>query len=101
MKKVPIEVFCTSVDSKVRQDYFAVRRYLNVHELVAIGIKTGMFDDRTCYDFWCGVLCRCVEAAQPVLEHVRARPGRTATYRELENLYRDWKERDIRAGTNK
>jgi Domain of unknown function (DUF4760) len=101
MKKMPINDFCTSEDLEVRKHYFAVRKYLNVHELVAIGIKTGMFDGQTCYDFWCGVLCRCVEAAQPVLAHVRARPGRTATYSELESLYRDWKERDIRAGTNK
>jgi hypothetical protein len=66
-----------------------------------IGIKNGMFDKQTCYDFWCGVLCRCVEAAQPVLAHVRARPGHSATYSELESLYREWKERDIRAGTHK
>jgi hypothetical protein len=73
MKKMPINDFCTSTDLEVRKDYFAVRKYLNVHELVAIGIKNGMFDNQTCYDFWCGVLCRCVEAAQPVLKHVRAR----------------------------
>jgi uncharacterized membrane protein len=101
MKKVPISDFCTSEDFEVRKHYFAVRKYLNVHERVAIGIKNGMFNERTCYDFWCGVLCRCVEAAQPVLDHVRARPGRSATYSELENLYRIWRQRDIRAGTNK
>jgi hypothetical protein len=101
MKKMPINVFCTSSDLEVRKDYFAVRKYLNEHELVAIGIKNGMFDKQTCYDFWCGVLCRCVEAAQPVLAHVRARPGHSATYSELESLYREWKERDIRAGTHK
>jgi hypothetical protein len=101
MKKMPINDFCTSADLEIRKNYFAVRKYLNVHELVAIGIKNGMFDSQTCYDFWCGVLCRSVEAAQPVLAHVRARPGRSATYSELESLYRDWKERDIRAGTHK
>jgi hypothetical protein len=32
----------------VRKHYFAVRKYLNVHELMAVGIANGMFDDRTC-----------------------------------------------------
>jgi hypothetical protein len=39
MKKMPINDFCTSEDLEVRKHYFAVRKYLNVHELVAIGIK--------------------------------------------------------------
>jgi hypothetical protein len=39
IKKMPINDFCTSSDLEVRKYYFAVRKYLNVHELVAIGIK--------------------------------------------------------------
>src|SRR5438874_2167817 len=53
--------------------------------------RAGMFDYRTCYDFWSRILIRCVEAARPVLEHVRERPGHEATYIELERLYDKWK----------
>jgi Domain of unknown function (DUF4760) len=92
MKKMAINDFCTSKDEDVRKHYFAVRKYLNVHELIAVGIKNKMFDDRTCFDFWADVLIRCVEAARPVLDHVRARPAHKATYVELETLYLTWKE---------
>ena len=52
MRTIAIQDFCTSEKEDVRKHYFAVRKYLNVHELIAVGIKNGMFDDRTCYDFW-------------------------------------------------
>jgi hypothetical protein len=87
MGTMPIEKFCTPGN----KPYFAVRQYLNVHELVAVGIKNGMFDDRICYDFWSRILIRCVEAARPVLDHLRQRPGHEATYIELESLYVKWK----------
>jgi hypothetical protein len=91
MKTVDIDTFCTSKEENVRKLYFALRKYLNIHELIAVGIKNGMFDDRTCYDFWSGVLIRCVEAAHPVIQHVQARPGARAIYIELETLYARWK----------
>jgi hypothetical protein len=91
MKKMDIELFCTSDDEAIRKHYFAVRKYLNIHELIAVGIKNGMFHDRTCYDFWAGILFRGVEEARPVINHVRGRPGREETYSELERLYTRWK----------
>jgi len=91
MKSLPINEFCTSQNEEVRACYFAVRKYLNIHELIAVGIKNGMFHNRTCYDFWSGVLFRQVEVARPVLDHVHSRPGREATYIELERLYKSWK----------
>jgi hypothetical protein len=94
MRTMPIGDFCTSNSADVRKHYFAVRKYLNLHELIAVGIKNGMFDYRTCYDFWSGVLIRCVEDARPVLDNVRARPGHEATYVELEDLYAKWKARE-------
>jgi len=91
MGTMPIQDFCTSEKADVRKHHFAVRKYLNVHELIAVGIKDGMFDDRVCYDFWSRILIRCVEAARPVLDKIRDRPGHEATYIELESLYQKWK----------
>jgi Domain of unknown function (DUF4760) len=65
MGTMPIQDFCNSENADVRKHYFAVRKYLNVRELIAVGIKNGMFDGRTCYDFWSRILIRCVEAARP------------------------------------
>jgi len=91
MGTMPIQDFCDSKNASSRTHYFAVRKYLNLHELIAVGIKNKMFDDRTCYDFWSRVLIRCVEGARPVLDHLRERPGHEATYMELESLYVKWK----------
>jgi hypothetical protein len=91
MKTMNIQLFCTSDTEAIRKHYFAIRRYLNIHELIAVGIKNGMFHDRTCFDFWAGILFRGVEEARPVIDHVRGRPGREATYSELETLYTRWK----------
>jgi len=91
IRATKLDEFCGSKDKDIRKHYFAVRKYLNVHELVAVGIKDGMLDGKICHDFWSGVLIRCVEAARPVLDHVRRRPGGQLTYSELETLYGDWK----------
>ena len=51
LKSAPsVEEFCEAV--AYSNNYLAIRRYLNIHELIAVGIKNKMFDDRTCFDFW-------------------------------------------------
>jgi Domain of unknown function (DUF4760) len=42
-------------------DYYAMRDYLNLHELIAVGINNEVFDDVVCYDFWSGELKRAYE----------------------------------------
>jgi hypothetical protein len=37
MSAVGVSDFYGSKDKDVRRDYFAVRKYLNVHELIAVG----------------------------------------------------------------
>lgn len=94
MRTMDVTAFCTSEDEEIRQQYFAVRQYLNIHELVAVGIKNGMFDKNTCYDFWSGVLLRSVEEGRPVIDFIRARAGREQTYEEMLRLYQEWKARE-------
>jgi hypothetical protein len=91
MKTMDIELFCTSEVEDIRKHYVAVRRYLNIHELIAVGIKNGMFHDRTCYDFWASVLFGGAEEARPFIDHARARSGREVNYSQLDALYTRWK----------
>jgi Domain of unknown function (DUF4760) len=52
MAKAPsMQDFCTS--PATRPHYFAVRKYLNVHELIATGIKKRVLDEEVCYLYWC------------------------------------------------
>jgi len=97
MRSMDVTAFCTSEDEKIRKHYFAVRQYLNIHELVAVGIKTGMFDKNTCYDFWASVLLRSVEEGRPLIDFVRARAGRELTYDDMLKLYEEWKAREKKA----
>ena len=79
--------FYGSKDKDVRKHYFSVRKYLNVHELIAVGIKRKILNYEICFDYWCDVLLRGVDEARPLIDHVRTRPGHDATYDELLVLY--------------
>jgi hypothetical protein len=35
-------------------DYWAIRNYLNLHELLSVGVLKKVFDKEVCYDFWSG-----------------------------------------------
>src|SRR5664280_2734479 len=39
-------------------EYWDIRSYLNLHELMGVGINQRVFDDNVCYDFWSGELTR-------------------------------------------
>lgn len=87
IKDTSIEGFCISLEYKM--EYFAIRRYLNIHDLIAVGIKNGMFDNQTCFDFWSDVLIKSVEASRPLIDFLRLK--QSGTYRELVSLYTNWK----------
>jgi hypothetical protein len=91
MNSMSVSDFYGSKQKEVRKHYFNVRKYLNVHELVAVGIKREILDDGICFDFWCDVLLRGVDAARPIIEYVRTQPGHDATYDELLVLHARWK----------
>lgn len=44
------EAFCTS--EHTRKHYLSIRKYLNVHELVAVGIREEVLDPEVCYSYW-------------------------------------------------
>jgi hypothetical protein len=51
MREAPsAESFCTSEET--RKHYLSIRKYLNVHELVAVGIREEVLDPEVCYSYW-------------------------------------------------
>jgi hypothetical protein len=91
MGKMKVSEFYSSKEGPVRDHYFNVRKYLNIHELIAVGIKNKTLDERICFGFWCDVLLRGVNAAQPLIDHVRKQPNHDETYTDLMGLYATWK----------
>ena len=63
-----IQGFCTY--KKTRQSYLSIRKYLNVHELVAVGIYEEVLDPDVCYSYWGDALLNGYSDAEPVLNYV-------------------------------
>jgi hypothetical protein len=83
-----IEKFCEG--GKIYKD---IRTYLNVHELVAVGIKNKVFDGDVCYNYWSDALVRHTDATYKLIEHESSAEGGEASYLELRNLSEKWKKR--------
>lgn len=60
------------VNSKVHEvHYTALRRYLNVHELLAVGVTHKVFDAKACRAFWSGELEDAFCDCNRVLLHIQ------------------------------
>jgi hypothetical protein len=71
-------------------NYRHIRAYLNIHELLAVGIRNKVFDRRVCYDFWADVLLNACIESKKVIDHVRSAPIGMATYSDLLKLQQRW-----------
>jgi hypothetical protein len=78
--------------------YWEIRDYLNLHELMAVGIRREVFDDRVCYDFWQGEMRLAFRNAMPLIKFVQAQPGKAGTYSEMLKVAEDW-ENKAKQGT--
>jgi len=74
-------------------EYWAIRDYLNLHELMAVGILQHVFDDRVCHDFWAGEMRRAYAKAMPLVKYVQSLPGEAGTYTELIKVAKDWEDK--------
>jgi len=74
-------------------EYAYVRSYLNIHELLAVGIRKGVIDEDVAYHFWADTLIRHCNECELLIKRLRLRPDHGAAYLELTNLYDRWKAR--------
>jgi hypothetical protein len=80
-----------SLDEFEKTDqYGALRSYLNIHELIAVGIRRKVFDNSVCYNFWCAELTRACTESQRIIDFVRRKPNEASTYWELRRLNERW-----------
>jgi hypothetical protein len=75
------------------EDYRHVRSYLNIHELLAVGLDYGVFDEDVCFFFWSDTLVRHCRECEAVLRLVRQSPDGSATYLNLRKLNARWTEK--------
>jgi hypothetical protein len=74
--------------------YWDIRDYLNLHELMGVGINRDVFDDYVCEDFWAGELRRAHQDTKPLIEHIQKLPGESETYVELCKVRERWGKRE-------
>ena len=74
-------------------EYWAIRDYLNLHELMAVGVLKNVFDGRVCHDFWAGELHRAYVRAMPVIRYVQSKAGQEGTYIEMVKVAKDWENK--------
>jgi hypothetical protein len=89
----------TSMESFVATpEHSRVRSFLNVCELISVGINERVFSERVSYAYWGDVLPWSFQAAEPLIQYVRQRPGEgtPSTYRDLERVARMWAKRNAR-----
>jgi hypothetical protein len=74
----------TSIEEfSLTSDYQLIRTYLDVNELISIGINRKVFDQRVCYGFWRTILTTACRDAKKVIDHVRNQPNGAQTYDQL------------------
>lgn len=73
--------------------YWAIRNYLNLHELLAVGVLKGVFDEEVCYDFWSGELVIAYINTLPLIKYVQGQKNSKNVYIELEKLANVWRKK--------
>ena len=73
--------------------WIPLRNYLNLHELIAVGVNQQVLDDSVCFDFWRGELNRAYRDCAKAIEYIQGCPDEKKTYSEVIALYSNWSKR--------
>ena len=76
-------------------EYDSIRAYLDVNELISIGINRKVFDERVCYGFWRTILTTACRDAAKVIDHARNQPSGERTYDQLLRVNDRWTGRPL------
>lgn len=74
-------------------EYQSIRTYLDVNELISIGISRKVFDERVCYGFWYTILTTACRDAAKVIDHARRKPNgeRNARWTGRPLIWQRWR----------
>lgn len=84
LKATDLEQFCKS------EHYHHVRSYLNVLELMAVGIENATFDERICYVYWKGFVLDAMADTARLIDHIREKHRADLYYRGFRMLHYRW-----------
>jgi hypothetical protein len=72
------------------EHYEPVRAYLNILELMAVGVHYNTFDQRICYIYWGDFIKRTVTDCRPLLVYISGLPTGSLSFRDLIKLEKRW-----------
>ncbi|MET4173188.1 hypothetical protein ABIB99_004284 [Bradyrhizobium sp. LA6.1] len=78
-------------------EHNAVRTWLNICELIAIGINRKVFDDRLAFDSWSGLLPWCHDQCAELIKWRRENDKEPLMYFDLETLSTRWQDPVVKA----
>jgi hypothetical protein len=84
---------------KAWEDYRDFCAFLNICELIAVGIKGGAFSERISQAYWGDVIPESYRTAEKLINRIRNTPGEGSrhTYVDLEELAKKWEKKDARS----
>jgi hypothetical protein len=83
-----------SFDESDEKTYRNILKYLNIHELVAVGIKNRVFDGDVCFNFWGDVLVQHADETAAVIDYeIESEATPSAAFFQLRELSAEWTER--------
>jgi hypothetical protein len=83
---------------KTHPDYAHFRHWLNVCELIAVGVNKDAFSERVALDYWGDVLPTTFNDAKPFITFVRETYKTPESFVDLETLVKRWTEREASTG---
>jgi hypothetical protein len=94
-------VVSRSVIKDTDEDYRRLIKWLNVCELLAVGIRLRAFSDTIAFDYWGYVIPDAYRKSLPFINRVRETPNLGAgpmSLCDLEHLSNEWAKRDETSG---
>jgi Domain of unknown function (DUF4760) len=91
----PLIAFVPNPSHLTRSDYNYTRAFLNICELIAVGVNKGAFSKSVSAAYWGDVIPDAYQTSKQLINSIRTTPGEGSsyTYVNLEKLAKKWAKR--------
>jgi Domain of unknown function (DUF4760) len=95
----PLIAFVPDPSDLTRSDYDNIRAFLNLCELIAVGVNKGAFSKSVSEAYWGDVIPDVYQTAKQLITNIRNTPGEGSryTYVNLEKLANRWAKKTRKA----
>jgi len=95
----PLIAFVPGPVDLTKSDYEDIRAFLNICELIAVGVNKGAFSKSVSEAYWGDVIPNAYQTAKQLINSIRNTPGEGSryTYVNLEKLAKRWAKRTRKA----